>query len=169
MPGLDCWDPLERPCGDFEFCWLSGHEPLPELTSGGLVSWPQDRPLQALPPEVCLEIRCNDPFCFAPQLAEERPWSLYLDYLQPGQNDDLATLEPVLEWAAGHGCLLVVAPGRPVAAGEQQRHRLYSLIRMLCDRFRLKFSLFEAQELPKAERLNHYLASQRGCCRRCRR
>ena len=168
MPEIDCWDPLEKSCGDFDCCWLSCDEPTPAVLCGGLISWPQHRPLQPLPTNVSLEIRCSDPGCFCPKIVEERPWSLFLEYLQPGLNDDLATLEPVLEWAAQHGCRLVVAPGRPVPGGEQRRYRLYSLIRMLCDRFRLKFSLFEAEELPKNERLNHYLASQRGCCRRIR-
>jgi hypothetical protein len=35
----------------------------------------------------------------------------------------------------------------------------------LCDRFKLKFSICEPAELPPSERLNGYLASQRGCCR----
>lgn len=166
MPGLDCWDPLEGPCGTFDVHALSLDDPVPSLGPGCLVSWPQQRPLEPLPPQACLEIRCEDPLQFRPQFAEDRPWSLFLEYLQPGRNDDLALLEPVLEWSQQHGCRLVVAPGLPVVGGEHARYRLYTLIRMLCDRFRLKFSLFEATELPKSERLNHYLASQRGCCRR---
>lgn len=149
-----CCDPLEKPCpGVFLHRWDGGD--LPELPAGSLVSVPVG-PLPSLPAGVDLEVRSQGECGF---LSRERPWSLYLDCLDPF---DLGQVEGVLEAAAAAGCDWVVAAPVPDQA---VRYRLYSLVRLLCDRFKLKFTIFEDQEREPAERLNHYLASRRGCCR----
>ena len=155
-----CSDPLEIPCRDCRLI-LVEDGPLPEVTPGSLVSWPQRRPPPALPAGVALEIRTRGELSFYPQ---ERDWSLYLDCLDPF---DLGRIEEVLEAAQAAGCHWVVAAGLTTRweGAQDYRYRLYSLIRLLCDRLKLKFSIYETQPLEAHERLNHYLASRRGCCR----
>lgn len=153
MP-VSCCDPLEKPCaGALLHFWEAG--PLPQLPPGSLVSAPVG-PLPQLSEGLDLEVRSQGRSDFA---TRERPWSLYLDCLDPF---DLGLAEEVIEAAAGAGCDWVVAA--PVAE-QAVRYRLYSLLRLLCDRFKLKFSIFEDRPRDPAERLNHYLASRRGCCR----
>lgn len=150
-----CCDPLEKPCPGAAFFFIEEGE-LPATPRGSLVSWPIERALPILPGGVDLEVRTRGSRAFA---ARELPWSLYLDYLDPF---DLGEVEEILEAAKGAGCDWVVAA--PVRA-ENVRYRLYSLVRLLCDRFKLKFTIFEDQDLEPALRLNHYLANRRGCCR----
>jgi hypothetical protein len=97
-------------------------------------------------------------------LGQAQSWSLYLDCLDPF---DLGQVEQVLEAAQRAGCNRVVAPGvgGPEGGAQDYRYRLYSLIRLLCDRLQLKFSIYDCLPRPAHQRLNHYLASQRGCCR----
>jgi hypothetical protein len=167
MPGHTCCDPLEVTCGWDRspfFRLVFVEEELPESNWAGpcLLSLPQWFAVPELPPHVALELRCTDPFAWTPQSCGRR-WSLFLEYTIPFQNDDLALAEQVLERAAAAGCCAVVAGGLPGAS--QYRYRWMSLLRLLCDRFKLKFSICEPAELPPSERLNGYLASQRGCCR----
>ncbi|MBN9415700.1 MAG: hypothetical protein J0I12_09710 [Candidatus Eremiobacteraeota bacterium] len=150
-----CCDPLEKPCAGAAFFYVEDGE-LPAVSAGGLVSWPVERRLPELPPGVDLEVRTSGNLAFQ---ARELPWSLFLDCLDPF---DLGGVEPILEAAKGAGCDWVVAA--PVRA-ENVRYRLYSLVRLLCDRFKLKFTIFEDQDLEPSLRLNHYLANRRGCCR----
>lgn len=152
-----CCDPLEKPCpGGLLLIWEGGG--LEGIAPGTLVSVAASllADLPALPATVDLEIRSQGSCNF---VAREKSWSLYLDCLD---SFDLGRIEEVLEAAAQAGCDWVVAA--PVLQREL-RYRLYSLVRLLCDRLKLKFSIFEDQELEAAERLNHYLANQRGCCR----
>ncbi|MBS2033494.1 hypothetical protein JST97_00790 [bacterium] len=128
---------------------------MPALPAGSLISIPAG-PLPDLPRELDLEVRSQGSRDF---VARTEPWSLYLDCLDAF---DLGLAEEVIEAAAAAGCDWVVAA--PVA-DQSVRYRLYSLLRLLCDRFKLKFSIFENQQREPAERLNHYLASRRGCCR----
>ncbi|MFN8606272.1 MAG: hypothetical protein U0931_01985 [Vulcanimicrobiota bacterium] len=149
-----CCDPLERPCpGALVHLWEGGV--LPWLPTGSLVSVPVG-PLPQLAPGLDLEVRSQGSCSFQ---ASSQPFSLYLDCLDPF---DLGVAEEVIEAAAAAGCDWVVAA--PVA-DQALRYRLYSLVRLLCDRFKLKFSIFEDQPREPADRLNHYLASRRGCCR----
>lgn len=150
-----CCDPLEKPCSGAPFFYIEEGE-LPEVTAGALVSWPVERVLPELPEGVDLEVRSGGVCLFE---SRQRPWSLFLNCLDPF---DLGNVEGILEAAAGAGCDWVVAA--PVRA-ENVRYRLYSLVRLLCDRFKLKFTIFEDRDLEPAQRLNHYLASRRGCCR----
>lgn len=150
-----CCDPLEKPCSGAPLFRIEDGE-LPEVPRGSLVSWPPGRALPDLPEGVELEVRSQGCCAFE---RRQKPWSLFLDCLDPF---DLGLVEEVLEAAAQAGCdWVVAAPLRsPVL-----RYRLYSLVRLLCDRFKMKFTIFEDRELEPAERLNHYLANRRGCCR----
>ena len=150
-----CCDPLEKPCSGAAFFFVEEGELL-EAPAGALVSWPVERALPQLPEGVDLEVRARGTCNFEHR---SRPWSLFLDCLDPF---DLGFVEEILERAAAAGCDWVVAA--PVRA-ENVRYRLYSLVRLLCDRFKLKFTIFEDRDLEPALRLNHYLASRRGCCR----
>lgn len=165
MPEPPCWDPLEVPCGPgvFRLVRLGTEDTLPVgLTAPCLVSLPQDRVWPTVDPTVGLELRCENPDRFEPE-SPGRAWNLFLEYVRPFVNDDLGLLEQVMERAAWAGCAAVVAPGFD---GESTyRYRWFSLVRMLCDRLRLRFSVWEPRERPEDERLNRYLASQRGCCR----
>ncbi|MBT9587825.1 hypothetical protein IV102_31105 [bacterium] len=161
MPANACFDPLEAPCSGGRLIYVD-EGPLPDpLPPGTLVSWPQHRPLPDLPQEVALEIRSRGGEVFFPGA---QGWSLYLDCLDPF---DLGQVEQVLEAARAAGCIWVVAASVNGGEGGAQdyRYRLYSLIRLLCDRFKLKFSIYDRHDRPPHQRLNHYLASQRGCCR----
>ncbi len=128
---------------------------MPDLPAGSLVSVPVG-PLPSLPLGVDLEVRSQGDYRFE---SREQPWSLFLDCLDPF---DLGLVEEILEAAAAAGCDWVVAA--PVVQ-QAVRYRLYSLVRLLCDRFKLKFTIFEDKDHEAADRLNHYLASRRGCCR----
>ena len=156
MPENACCDPLEKPCAGAPLILIEEGD-LPPLCAGALVSWPQHRPLPELPDGVDLEIRSVGSAYF---VNPGRAWSLYLDCLDPF---DLGAVEEVLEAAATAGCNWVVAA--PLQESHEFRYRLYALLRLLCDRFKLKFSIYEDQPQETAELLNHYLASQRGCCR----
>lgn len=169
MPAHTCWDPLEVPCGwgrppGFQLIFLEEGELLPAevLTPPCLVSVSQSVTPPHLPQDIALEIRCTDPLTFAPPPLDQ-PFSVYLSYVRAFENDDIAVVEQVLLQAASAGCRAVVAPG--LRGEAQYRHRWFSLVRLLCDRLKLKFSICEPGELPASERLNSYLASQRGCCR----
>lgn len=155
MPANFCCDPLEKPCSGAPLFRIEEGE-LTEVPRGSLISWPVGRPLPDLPEGVDLEVRTRGSCSFE---RREKAWSLFLDCLDPF---DLGSVEEVLEAAAAAGCDWVVAA--PVHA-QEVRYRLYSLVRLLCDRFKMKFSIFEDQPLEPAERLNHYLANRRGCCR----
>ena len=150
-----CCDPLEKPCSGAPFFGIEDGE-LPEVPQGSLVSWPAGRALPELPEGVDLEVRSQGSRVFEKR---EKPWSLYLECLDPF---DLGQVEEMLEAASAAGCDWVVAG--PVRT-QTLRYRLYSLVRLLCDRFKMKFTIFEDRELEPAERLNHYLANRRGCCR----
>ncbi|MBX3167918.1 MAG: hypothetical protein KF760_10925 [Candidatus Eremiobacteraeota bacterium] len=150
-----CYDPLEKPCTGAPFFRIEDGD-LPAVPAGSLVSWPAGRPLPELLEGVDLEVRSQGCRTFE---RREKPWSLFLDCLDPF---DLGDVEEILEAAATAGCDWVVAA--PVRAAHL-RYRLYSLVRLLCDRFKMKFTIFEDQELEAADRLNHYLANRRGCCR----
>ena len=156
MPENACCDPLEKPCAGAPLILVEEGD-LPPLCVGALVSWPQHRPLPELPDGVDLEIRSLGSAHF---VNPGRVWSLYLDCLDPF---DLGAVEEVLEAAALSGCNWVVAA--PLRKPQEFRYRLYALLRLLCDRFKLKFSIYEDQPREAAELLNHYLANQRGCCR----
>lgn len=155
MPVSFCCDPLEKPCAGAAFFRIEDGD-LPPLTAGSLISWPVERALPELPNGVDLEVRTTGRPTFEPR---EKPWSLFLDCLDPF---DLGEVEAILESAKSAGCDWVVAA--PVRE-ENLRYRLYSLVRLLCDRFKLKFTIFEDRDLEPALRLNHYLANRRGCCR----
>ncbi|MEW6280601.1 MAG: hypothetical protein AB1758_18395 [Candidatus Eremiobacterota bacterium] len=87
------------------------------------------------------------------------PWTLRLD-IRPGIDDDLARLEEVIAEAAAQGArhVLVGLQEEPEAS-EEYLHRLFGLIRTMCDEAGLTFAAW----VPGA-RLNRYLASAR-CCR----
>lgn len=150
-----CCDPLEKPCSGAPLFRVEEGE-LPEAPRGSLISWPAGRALPVLSEGVDLEVRTTGSCAFE---SRSRPWSLYLDCLDPF---DLGRVEEILEAAAAAGCDWVVAAS---VRGQDVRYRLYSLVRLLCDRFKMKFTIFEDRDLEPAERLNHYLANRRGCCR----
>jgi hypothetical protein len=150
-----CCDPLEKACSGAPLFRVNQEE-MPEVPRGSLISWPAGRALPDLPEGVDLEVRTEGSCAFEQR---EKAWSLFLDCLDPF---DLGRVEEILEAAAAAGCDWVVAA--PVRA-QAVRYRLYSLVRLLCDRFKMKFTIFEDQETEPAERLNHYLANRRGCCR----
>ena len=138
-----CCDPLELPCSDREI-------------QERVVAWPAGQSPPQLQPKQQLEIHGPPPF-----LTLEQPWSLWLEGLE---DFDLGYFEAVVEQAALAGCRLIVAA--PLSATQPYRYRLYSLLRLLCDMRKLRFAIFEADPLDKADRLNVYLASQKRCCRR---
>jgi len=166
VPENCCGDPLLAPCGwgGDGFCLLrveAGDE-LPAIPSGSLLSLPQGYPLADIGDDYELEIRCQAPAQFCPE-SPGRAWSLYLEFLKPYQLDDLGLVEEVLEKSVAAGCRWVVAPS--LQAQSVYRYRMYALIRLLCDRFGLIFSICELAPVEKSERLNHYLANKKGCCR----
>lgn len=150
-----CCDPLEKPCSGAPLFRIEDGELVP-VPRGSLISWPAGRALPELPEGVDLEVRTQGVFAFE---ARSKAWSLFLDCLEPF---DLGLVEEVLESAAAAGCDWVVAAPVPT---QELRYRLYSLVRLLCDRFKMKFTIFEDRDLEPAQRLNHYLANRRGCCR----
>lgn len=144
QPASACFDPLDRPCDG------------PELALQ-VLTWPSGQPLpEDVAPNLTVEIHGLPPY-----VALGRPWSLWLEELDPF---DLGRVEQILEQAAEAGCRLVVATS--VEGEANYRYRLYSLVRLLCDRLKMNFSIFEHRSRPLSDRLNHYLASQRRCCRR---
>lgn len=160
MPENVCYDPLKDDCSGFALIFVED-DPLPdELPAGAVVSWPQHRPLPKLPPGLGLEVRAEGGAHFH----TGQDWSLFLQDLE---SFDLGRVEEVLEAAATAGCVRVVAGSVRAREGGAQdyRYRLYSLLRLLCDRLKLKFSIYESRPLEKHERFNQYLASRRGCCR----
>lgn len=161
-PAHCCNDPLDAACGwncPGGFTLLSPGDPAEDHA---LWSVAQDDAPPARPGH--LEIRCSDPQSWQPQPLG-RPWSVYLENIEPGRNDDLLLMEELLDRAAAAGCTRVVARGWPPPVDIDLRYRWFSLLRLLCDVRKLKFSLCEPEPVPPADRLNHYLASARGCCR----
>ncbi|MBI3929487.1 MAG: hypothetical protein HY319_28335 [Armatimonadetes bacterium] len=108
-----------------------------------------------------------------------RPWTCRLGPLVPYLDDDLAVLEDRLETARQHGCDHVVAElarsapelegvapeiRRKVRAALDEagpsrdyRHRLFGLLRGLCDRLELTFTALD----PEFQ----YLCNRTPCCR----
>lgn len=117
------------------------------------------------------------------------PWTLALTPLIPYLHDDLAELEERIEGAKARGCQRVLAgcltrssppleqflrqhaPDQAdqilelMAGGPptDYRHRLYGLIRSLCDRHQLPFAVWE--QPFGGTPFNRFLASARPCCR----
>jgi hypothetical protein len=143
MKPAACCDPLVRPCRDSE---LEQH----------LVCWPAGQPWPDLQPGQQLEIHGQPPYLSGPWT-----WSLWLDGLE---DFDVGAYELRLEQAAQAGCKLILAA--PLQASQHYRYRLYSLLRLLCDHYKMRFAIFEPRPLEAGDRLNHYLASQKRCCRR---
>lgn len=166
MPENCCGDPLLAPCGwgGDGFClhWVESGDPLPVPQPGSLLSLPQGYPVADMGVDFEVEIRCHTPGQFLPTHLG-RSWSLYLEFLKPYLEDDLGVVEEVLEKSAAAGCRWLVVPS--LQAESVYRYRMYSLIRLLCDRFGLLFSICELAPVEKSERLNHYLANRKGCCR----
>lgn len=166
MPENCCGDPLVAPCGwggdGFALHWVDEGDELPAQAPGSLLSLPQGYPVVGLGHDVEIEIRCQKPATFCPE-NPGRAWSLYMEFLKPFLEDDLGLVEMVMEKSAEAGCRWVVAPS--LQAESVYRYRMYSLVRLLCDRFGLLFSICELAPVEKSERLNHYLANRKNCCR----
>ena len=117
------------------------------------------------------------------------PWSLALTPLIPYLDDDLAELEQRIEAAKARGCQRVLAGCLTVCSPQLEqylreqapqdadrvlelvkagppadyRHRLYGLIRGLCDRHELPFAVWEWPF--GGTPFNRFLASAKPCCR----
>jgi hypothetical protein len=89
---------------------------------------------------------------------------LRLPCVESGRNDDIATVEAWLEWAAASGCARVLCPA-PLLQDKDYRHRWLTLVRGLCDEYGLQFAILERPETPAAWHLNRFLASKKACCR----
>lgn len=90
-----------------------------------------------------------------------RPWTLLLEDLAVGQEDDLFELEILIRRARERGAthLLASLSWQDTEPCEEYQHRLLGLIRNLCDQAGLTF----AAQIPGAK-VNQYLASA-NCCR----
>ena len=89
---------------------------------------------------------------------------LRLPRVVPGCDDDISAVEGWLEWARAAGCKRVLCLA-PVIADKDYRHRWLSLIRGLCEEYRLEFAILERPETPAGWFLNRFLASKKACCR----
>lgn len=99
-----------------------------------------------------------------PTATVEPAFFLRLPSVTEGLNDDLGQVLKWLEWSKLGGCQKILC-GAPFSEDKGYRHRWLTLVRGLCEEYKLDFVILERPETPTGWLLNRFLATRKVCCR----
>jgi hypothetical protein len=99
-----------------------------------------------------------------PEPFRDGPFLLRLPPVTEGRDDDIGRVQAWLDWAHASGCRRVLCEA-PYSDDKSYRHRWLTLVRGLCDQFKLEFVILERVDTPQAWLLNRFLATRKDCCR----